>query len=303
MVSKDTPTVSFNDVVQAGREKKKNELLAEKIFGKGRRASAPGPGIAGRKAPPTGPSLASRMGVTKRSVSAAPKPGAQINGRWNHDLHRLNNPQASRVSRLPTRGASARISRDNKLFAALQSDAVMTDSGGDINILGASNGLSIRGSAGPYTVTASNFAPGTTATDIHATMEPIGGEIVSCRLTTADPTVIAEIVFAERQGAERVIATFNNQRADGRLLHVYLSPTRRGLKLAPRGPSSSSGGGGNSSSVNAALQKNRAERERLQADIQFQDGSYGFANGNNYNQGDSGLYSDRMMARRRPHPR
>ena len=103
---------------------------------------------------------------------------------------------------------SARLSRDDRLYAALQSDS--TDE--QMNILGASRGLTIRGAAGPFVVVASNFAPGTTASDIQASMEPLGQEIISCRLISAQPTVLAEIVFADKEGAEMTIATFNNQK-------------------------------------------------------------------------------------------
>jgi len=74
--------------------------------------------------------------------------------------------------------------------------------------------MSIRGMAhpGPFVVIASNFAVGTTAADIEAAMTPVGGEISSCHLLSAKPTVMAEIVFVNKEGAENVIATFNNQK-------------------------------------------------------------------------------------------
>lgn len=77
--------------------------------------------------------------------------------------------------------------------------------------------MSIRGMAapiptGPYVVVASNFAPGTTAADIEAAMQPVGGEVRSCKLVSANPTVMAELVFEDKDGADNVIATFNNQR-------------------------------------------------------------------------------------------
>ena len=148
----------------------------------------------------------------KRSASAAPKTKANIDDHWNHDLHKLNNPQASRVSQLPARSRSARITRENRLYAALQSDSVLNGTNDQISIRGASKGITIRGAAGPFVVMASNFAPGTTASDIQATMEPHGGDIASCKLISAHPTVMAEIVFTDREGAENVIATFNNQK-------------------------------------------------------------------------------------------
>lgn len=50
----------------AGRERKKNEALAAKVFGKGRRNSAPGAvASGGRGKPGPGQSLASRVGVQK----------------------------------------------------------------------------------------------------------------------------------------------------------------------------------------------------------------------------------------------
>ena len=70
---------SFDDIIQAGKNlstllprqqlssadrlRRKNEALANEIFGKRRRASTPTPG--GKRKPGTGPSLASRVGVTK----------------------------------------------------------------------------------------------------------------------------------------------------------------------------------------------------------------------------------------------
>lgn len=74
--------VSFDDIIKAGkllranrprvlltmhptgREKKKNEALANEIFGRGRRKSAPGGALGNRKAN-SAASLASRVGVVK----------------------------------------------------------------------------------------------------------------------------------------------------------------------------------------------------------------------------------------------
>lgn len=87
------------------------------------------------------------------------------------------------------------------------------------------SGLSIRGIAAavnePLVIMAQNFAPGTTAADIESAMTPVGGLVSSCRILKTTPIVIAEIMFESREGAERVIQTFNNQTADGRVLHVY----------------------------------------------------------------------------------
>ncbi len=72
-------------------------------------------------------------------------------------------------------------------------------------------GMSIRGLAGPFVVMAQNFAPGTTAADIESAMTPIGGVVTSCRVLKQHPIVIAEIVFESKEGADNVIATFDNQ--------------------------------------------------------------------------------------------
>ena len=72
--------------------------------------------------------------------------------------------------------------------------------------------INIRGAAGPSVVIASNFAPGTTAADIESAMVPNGIEVSSCRIITASPTVMAEMVFNEKAGAERVIETFNGKK-------------------------------------------------------------------------------------------
>lgn len=70
----------------------------------------------------------------------------------------------------------------------------------------------IRGLAGPYVVIASNFAPGTTSADIESAMIPVGGKMLSCKILAASPTVIAEMVFTDKAGADNVISTFNNQK-------------------------------------------------------------------------------------------
>lgn len=73
--------------------------------------------------------------------------------------------------------------------------------------------LNIKGAAsGPYLVVAQNFAPGTTAADIESVMLSVGGEMHSCKLITATPTVIAEMNFVEKAGAEKVIETFNGKK-------------------------------------------------------------------------------------------
>ena len=91
--------------------------------------------------------------------------------------------------------------------------------------------ISIRGIAGPYVVIGSNFAPGTTAADIESAMIPSGGEMQSCRIISSAPTVMAEMVFAEKHNAESVISTFNNKKVwqtmRRRLIYELIHDIRR----------------------------------------------------------------------------
>ncbi|KAI9715189.1 MAG: hypothetical protein M1812_006168, partial [Candelaria pacifica] len=272
--------VSFDEMIKASRLRKKNEALASEIFGKGRRASAPGPGagLPSRKAPSGPASLASRVGVTKRSVSTAPKPKANIEGQWGHDLHHVNNPKASRVSQLPRNTTAARIQRNNRLYDALQSESALNGTNPQVNIKGASNGISIRGSAGPYIVIATNFAPGTSAEDIALSMDPEGTEITSCEIIESDPIVVAELVFPEREAAERIITFFNNQRADGRLLRVYMKPSASTQPPAIRSAPTGAPAGPRSTRPDLTLNAHRENfnRDTRRAEADVQDGSYGF---------------------------
>jgi len=248
--------VSFDTIIQENRKRRKNEALANEIFGRsGKKAS--GAGLAPRKNPSQTPSLASRVGITKRSVSATPK--TNINGKWNHDLH---NPRTTRVAHFPRTASASRVEqRGNRFIADLGSDQPPATSA-QVNIRGnatnGAGGITIRGMAGPYTVVASNFAPGTTAADIEAVMAPIGGEMLGCKLASKQPTVIAEMVFVEREGADNVIEMFNNKKADGRLLYVYMKngPPSQPLAKVPTGP---------------AVQAQRLDRDAMDMDVDERD--------------------------------
>ena len=102
-----------------------------------------------------------------------------------------------------TRSARSERIRNERLYDAATSTGHQN---------GAGEGLSIRGLAGPYVVIGQNFAPGTTAADIESAMEPSGGAMQSCRIMSSSPTVMAEMVFAEKHNAETVISMFNNKK-------------------------------------------------------------------------------------------
>lgn len=209
-------TVSFDDFVKQTREKKKNETLAQQFLGGGSRGRKPNASGAGAKprVDSEKPSLLSRIngsaGVQKRSASA--KPAGSIDGKWQHDLHKLNNPRGAANTRnhLARTASASQVERNTRTFDKFASSlnrgaGARSNDGAGISIRGVANG-------GPCTVIASNFAPGTTAADIEAVMSPIGGETLGCKLLSASPTVMVELQFATREGAENVIATFNNQK-------------------------------------------------------------------------------------------
>ncbi|KAJ0163217.1 hypothetical protein CTA2_3317 [Colletotrichum tanaceti] len=245
----------FERIIQEGRERKKNEALAQKIFSKDRRQGAPT-----KLKPGEGPSLASRVGVKKqRTASLGPKAlhAGNIDGDWTHDLHgtvsgggrgRNNGGNAgagglaSRISApggrtapvvaAGTRRGDRRVEQKAAKFATAiersggMSDVQMTFSAPTNAPTGPAvkKGLSIRGLAGPFAAMAQNFAPGTTAADIESAMTPVGGEMLSCRIIKTSPLLVAEMVFATKEGGDAVIKTFNNQTADGRIIKVYPKP-------------------------------------------------------------------------------
>ena len=127
-------------------------------------------------------------------------------------MHPVNIPQASRVSRVPQEHSNTQITRINRLYDAVNAGPLRNGLSNQAGRGAIGKGIIIRGLAGPYVVMGSNFAPGTTSADIESAMTPVGGEMQSCRVLTSSPTVIAEMVFADKGGAENVITTFNNQK-------------------------------------------------------------------------------------------
>ncbi|KAK0670630.1 hypothetical protein QBC41DRAFT_301355 [Cercophora samala] len=253
--TKDTAKVAseFEKIIQDGRARKKNEALAAKIFSTGRRSSTSGSNGSAPKVAALGGSLASRAGVKKQPPKGPRHSTGNINGEWTHDLHtqppkgpkamnggntsslaaRITNPNAP-PSHAPTgprakrRAAQIANGLERSGFGQQppsgpkqkpqKSPTIPTGPSANKTF---NKGLTIRGLAGPYVVMAQNFAPGTTAADIESAMTPVGGIITSCRLIKQTPIVIAEIIFESKEGADNVIAMFDKQTADGRLLSVY----------------------------------------------------------------------------------
>lgn len=274
--------VSFDEIIQADRQRKKNEELANRLLGKSKKAVD---SEASNKAAPK--SLASRIGVVKRSASAT------------RSKQRNNTPRSASAKRRPGEERLAAALDPSRGQAAVRNNAV---------------GMTIKGSSGlgPFVVTGSNFAPGTTAADIQSAVEPTSGPMLSCRVISPRPTVTAEMVFAERWTAETVVANFHNQRADGRVLSVRLEPNGAGANRdsdlfgAPLAPSNFK-----SSQPSYDVLREQADRQRRnrRTEPELQDGRYGFSNnrkalnngrdrraaGSKQKEPETGLYSDQMM--------
>ncbi|KAI1096585.1 hypothetical protein F5B19DRAFT_437136 [Rostrohypoxylon terebratum] len=284
----------FEKIINAGRERKKNEALAARIFKRdgNRRASAP-----------AGGSLASRVGVKKRQSLSSHAPVGNVNAEWTHDLHNAQGKGAkaqkdpnSLAARIHAPGTSIsrpqlaprRTSKRTAMLRnALERTASSPASEQQINWqrtpTGPSRqGIKIKGSAGPFVVMAQNFAPGTTAADIENVMTPVGGLISSCRILKTHPIIIAEITFESKEGANQVIKQFNNQTADGKTLNVYMKPGDSYTPAPPTGP--------------------RAQRdhETRQGGSVLVDGRMGFSDLMDTDDQDAsysngGLYSDNMV--------
>ncbi|KAJ5542252.1 hypothetical protein N7535_004674 [Penicillium sp. DV-2018c] len=240
--------ISFDEIIQADREKKQKEELANQLLLKKRATTnAAGSGSGANKKPQKKTqdakpgSLASRIGVTK--VRRDPKCDNELQ---NHILtisriyQRTASPTVQPNKNKPEpitnnpRPHNHHYKKDrvnsDQIRAAFTSENVPPSAHrGDIlqisRLVGGGNNMSIKGASGPFIVVGRNFAPGTTAADIQSALEPITGPMLSCRVTQSYPSVAAEFAFRERAAAELVVANFHNQRADGRLLTMTLKST------------------------------------------------------------------------------
>jgi hypothetical protein len=78
-------------------------------------------------------------------------------------------------------------------------------------------------------VVAENFAPGTTAADIESAMAPIGGPVLKCSVTSSGSTVMAELIFESRDGADKAIEQFHDQIVRFSLLELQTELTQTNL--------------------------------------------------------------------------
>lgn len=198
--------------------------MAQEIFGKNRRQSAP----SNNKKPqtPLGGSLASRVGIAKeRPIHHHTKIKTNDDQRSSSaaSIPTLGNKQQNRGGQKNRNGRQAGAGADTRANTAFENatQQVAPRSFNSKQFANNDTELSIRGAAGPYCVVASNFAPGTTAADIGAVMTPIGGEMSACKLISSYPTVICELLFLDKTGADNVVSLFNGKKVcSGRTWHL-----------------------------------------------------------------------------------
>lgn len=145
-------------------------------------------------------------------------------------------------------------------------------------------------------------------------------EDVVCKILSASPTVIAEMQFRDGPSADRVVQTFNNKRADGRILHVYINKTNPFTKQKGQSVARNATNGRraqNEDTMEVDEDRRRYDEQRRydeerrnnrRSESDLQDGRYGFDEPGAYQdarpsrpagreRGDRGLYSDRMTGR------
>lgn len=176
--------------------------------------------------------LGQPSGRQQQSVSRANKSrGKNRQSKASNGLGARTNPLSSRISKssTPSRTATPRPALQRAFDDLTQYRSNPRNTTTSMNEAPRANGAlgsRIQGRGGRFKVIAQNFHPSTTAEDIEVAMfedrprEETG--LISCRLISSDPTVIAELVFANEEQAKSIIESFNNRIADGRVLQVYM---------------------------------------------------------------------------------
>ncbi|KIV99805.1 uncharacterized protein PV09_08609 [Verruconis gallopava] len=312
--------VEFNRIIQADREKKRKQELADKIFS--RRSSAPSAGALGAHKGLAGAStLASRItkpGQTARTTKSGGNPLSRV--QQTVALKRsASTPQLATGSVIRRNQAldvlvnGGRSSRANEVDAQANIHSVRVSPGAGFNIKGSAVQMN---PPREYAVVAQNFAPGTTAEDIRAVFvpDPTAAGLISCQLLVSHPTVIAELVFDNQDAAEEVVKKYNGRTADNRVLYVYHSdaPAVARSAVAPvKGVQRSHELVTSHDDELMDMEENRRTRQAPytapkgpRALVDVQDGRYGFAENEyrprNSARTDGALVSDSMISRQRP---
>ncbi|EFR05073.1 hypothetical protein MGYG_08082 [Nannizzia gypsea CBS 118893] len=255
--NKKEESASFEAIIHNARLRRQKQALTDDFFGKARKSGAPGSNASSRRGSPVTGSLASR-------VEKVPLPRDPFNPR---DQNRVASAGVKKQQAKPT---TTRQTRESRLLSGVLPVIDKID-----RTKARGPGLNIRGRAsGPCVVTGSNFASGTTAEDIEAAFAPTGGDILQCIITKSYPSVTAQMVFAERRGADSVVAAFNSQKADGRVIQVRIDTTDPSTVLAQSNTASAAKTKSAFDSSRELADKERRENRRP---ADFQDGRFGFA--------------------------
>ncbi|EPX73625.1 RNA-binding protein [Schizosaccharomyces octosporus yFS286] len=88
----------------------------------------------------------------------------------------------------------------------------------------ANGSISIRGTAGPTTITIENLAPGTSSEDVSATLQKFG-EITQCQVFDTQGKVKASVRFTTFANALKVTQQLDGVTADGMKTQIAFLPT------------------------------------------------------------------------------
>ncbi|KAK2836865.1 hypothetical protein FQN49_006641 [Arthroderma sp. PD_2] len=238
-------SAAFEAIIHSARLRRQKQALTDEFFGRGRKSSAPGSNASSRRGSPAAGSLASR--VEKRVA-----PGG--------------------VKKQQAKPSHVRQTRESRMLSGFLPTNTKTTRAQEQQ-----PGLNIKGRAsGPCLVIGSNFAPGTTAEDIESAFSSTGGDILQCRLTKTFPSVTAQLVFAERQGAEGVVAAFNSQKADGRIIQVRIEPGVVPSFGSSQSNAAASFPGNTKSAFDSSRELADKERRESRRPADVQDGRFGF---------------------------
>ncbi|KAF1828664.1 hypothetical protein BDW02DRAFT_584306 [Decorospora gaudefroyi] len=87
----------------------------------------------------------------------------------------------------------------------------------------------------PYTVVAHNFPPGTSLTNIESVVtSETGVQVLACLLISVEPTMVVELLFENKEEAEKVVERFHGQVDDGSTMSFFLKGEEDGLGFRGR---------------------------------------------------------------------
>ncbi|KAI0079311.1 hypothetical protein K474DRAFT_1592266 [Panus rudis PR-1116 ss-1] len=137
-------------------------------------------------------------------------PKGDINDTWKHDLFNGGDEKGGK-------SLGSRLSNSKsvpKINASIAEKALLEASG-------VKSSLSIKGaSSRGNVVEVKGLAPGTTAEDVRAIFSQCGITTESKLMPSKPDDITVRVTFKHEADAQKAVITFNNQRADGRILTV-----------------------------------------------------------------------------------